>query len=233
MISHKTGMSRRAADLAHAPELCADAAEGVAAAGPAAACPAGAKSRVRDRIFETACELFYRHGIHGVGVDAIAAEAGSNKMSFYRSFASKDALVTEYLREREREYWAWWDDAIARHPGNPRRQIEALFEAQLEFANSKTCRGCALGNAAVEITDDEDALSTLVRQYKEKVRHRLHDLARAIQARDPENLGDALMLLMDGGYFTRLIFPRSSGPIAAALPAARTLIEAHLPASAR
>ncbi len=174
---------------------------------PGAADPARAKSRVRDRIFETACNLFYRHGIHGVGVDAIAAEAGSNKMSFYRSFASKEALVTEYLREREREYWVWWDDAVARHPGNPRRQIEALFEAQLEFANSKTCRGCALGNAAVEITDDEDALSTLVRQYKEKVRHRLHALARAMQARDAENLGDALMLLMDGGYFTRLIFP--------------------------
>jgi len=220
-------MSRGTADLAHA---CADAAAGVAAAGPAAA---GAKSRVRDRIFETACNLFYRHGIHGVGVDAIAAEAGSNKMSFYRSFASKDALVTEYLREQEREYWAWWDDAIARHPGNPRRQIEALFEAQLEFANSKTCRGCALGNAAVEITDEEDALSTLVRQYKEKVRHRLHALARAMQARDAENLGDALMLLMDGGYFTRLIFPRSSGPIAAALPAVRTLIDAHLAAGAR
>ena len=227
MISHKIGMSRGTADLAHA---CADAAAGVAAAGPAAA---GAKSRVRDRIFETACNLFYRHGIHGVGVDAIAAEAGSNKMSFYRSFASKDALVTEYLREQEREYWAWWDDAIARHPGNPRRQIEALFEAQLEFANSKTCRGCALGNAAVEITDEEDALSTLVRQYKEKVRHRLHALARAMQARDAENLGDALMLLMDGGYFTRLIFPRSSGPIAAALPAVRTLIDAHLAAGAR
>src|SRR5579863_7838949 len=140
----------------------------------------GGKARVRDRIFETACELFYRHGIHGVGVDAIAAEAGSNKMSFYRSFASKDALVTEYLREQEREYWAWWESAVARHPGEPRRQIEALFEAQLEFASTKACRGCALGNAAVEITDDEDALSNLVRAYKERVRGRLHELARGL-----------------------------------------------------
>jgi AcrR family transcriptional regulator len=189
----------------------------------------GGKARVRDRIFETACELFYRHGIHGVGVDAIAAEAGSNKMSFYRSFASKDALVAEYLREREREYWAWWDAAVARHPDNPRRQIEALFEAQLEIALSKECRGCALGNAAAEITDDEDELSNLVRAYKDKVRKRLHALARAMGARRPEHLGDALMLLLDGGYFTRLVFPLGSGPISAALPAARALIDAHLP----
>ena len=193
--------------------------------------PAGGKSRVRDRIFETACELFYRHGIHGVGVDAIAAEAGSNKMSFYRSFASKDALVAEYLREQEREYWAWWDAVVARHPDDPRRQVEALFEAQLEIAKSNECRGCALGNAAAEITDDEDELSTLVRAYKDKVRKRLHAMARAMGARDAEVLGDALMLLLDGGYFTRLIFPLGSGPISAALSAVRTLIEAHLPKS--
>src|ERR1700730_2479627 len=99
---------------------------------PCATLP-GAKSRVRDRIFETACELFYRHGIHGVGVDAIAAEAGYNKMSFYRIFASKEALVTKFPRQQEREYWTWWDAAVAPYPNDPRRQVEALFEAQLEI----------------------------------------------------------------------------------------------------
>jgi AcrR family transcriptional regulator len=193
----------------------------------------GTKSRVRDRIFETACDLFYRHGIHGVGVDAIAAEAGSNKMSFYRSFASKDALVTEYLREQEREYWAWWDGVVGRHPGDPGRQIEALFEAQFEIAMSNKCRGCALGNAAAELSDDEDDLSRLVRAYKEKVRGRLHGMAQDMGARDPETLGDALMLLLDGGYFTRLVFPLGSGPICAALPAVRALIAAHRPQERR
>jgi len=194
---------------------------------------AGGKPRVRDRIFETACELFYRHGIHGVGVDAIAAQAGSNKMSFYRSFASKDALVTEYLQQQEREYWTWWDAAVARFPDDPRRQIEALFEAQLEIAGSKNCRGCALGNAAVEISDDEDALSTLVRAYKDQVRKRLRAMARATGARDAESLGDALMLLLDGGHFTRLVFPPGSGPIASALPAVRVLLDAYAPRAER
>src|SRR3984893_16787943 len=211
MSSEKTAISRRREESR---EHCA---------------AAGGKARVRDRIFETACELFYRHGIHGVGVDEIAAEAGSNKMSFYRSFASKDALVAAYLREQEREYWAWWDAAVDRYPGDPRRQIEALFEAQREIAMSDSCRGCALGNAAAEISDEEDELSRVVRAYKEKVRQRLHAMAKATGARDAETLGDALMLLLDGGHFTRLIFPLASGPICAALPAVRALIDAHLP----
>ncbi len=191
------------------------------------------KLRVRDRIFATACELFYRHGIRGVGVDAIAAQAGSNKMSFYRSFLSKDALVTEYLREQEREYWAWWDAAVAPFGEDPRRQIEALFEAQYAIASSNGCRGCALGNAAVEISDDEDELSKLVRAYKEQVRKRLRTMARAMGAHEPDSLGDALMLLLDGGHFTRLVFPRGSGPIGAALPAVRALIDAYLPRAPR
>jgi AcrR family transcriptional regulator len=184
---------------------------------------------VRDRIFETACELFYRYGIHGVGVDAIAAEAGSNKMSFYRSFASKDALVVEYLREQERGFWARWDTTVARHPGDPRRQIEAIFQDQMDLAMANECRGCALGNAAVEISDEEDALTMQVRAYKEQVRRRLHSLTHAMGAEDADSLGDALMLLFDGGYFTRLVFPLGSGPISAALPAVRRLIDAHLP----
>src|SRR5580704_2870128 len=83
------------------------------------------KLRVRDRIMQTATDLFYRRGIRAVGVDTIATEAGSNKMSFYRSFPSKDELVAEYLRGEERESWQWWDDTVAAHAGNPRLQVGA------------------------------------------------------------------------------------------------------------
>jgi len=52
----------------------------------------------RERILATAVELFYRHGIRAVGVDSIAEAAGTNKMTLYRHFTSKDELVAEYLR---------------------------------------------------------------------------------------------------------------------------------------
>ena len=90
-----------------------------------------AKPRVRERIFRTACELFYQRGIRAVGVDSIACEAGTNKMSFYRNFASKDELVAEYLRDEEREGWAWWENGR----GARRRRackLEALFDRMSE-----------------------------------------------------------------------------------------------------
>jgi AcrR family transcriptional regulator len=187
-----------------------------------------ARPRVRDRIFETACDLFYRHGIRAVGVDAIASEAGTNKMSFYRSFGSKDELVAEYLRERQRDFWSWWNATIQPYAGNPRRQIEALFGSLAAQVEQQSCRGCALGNAAVEMSDDNDALSTLVRDYKIEVRRELRKLAQGLGARDADTLGDSLMLLMDGSYFTRLVFPGDSGPVSAVMSAVKALIEAQL-----
>ncbi|TIX15558.1 MAG: helix-turn-helix transcriptional regulator, partial [Mesorhizobium sp.] len=47
------------------------------------------RSRPRDRILETAQDMFHKHGIKGVGVDAITEAAGTNKMTLYRHFESK------------------------------------------------------------------------------------------------------------------------------------------------
>ena len=196
----------------------------------------GAKPRVRDRIFQTASNLFYRHGIRAVGVDAIASEAGTNKMSFYRSFPSKDDLVAEYLRDQESGYFAWWDEMMAPYAGDPRRQLEALFEGYLDLARfkakadcgCKTSRGCALGNAAVEIPEGNELLGGIVHAYKTEIRKRLRRLAREVGARDPETLGDALMLLMEGGYYTRLTFPNNTGPVAVIAKTARQLIDAQV-----
>jgi len=194
------------------------------------------KPRVRDRILDTACQLFYRHGIHAVGVDAIASEAGTNKMSLYRNFSSKDELVAEYLRQQEREYWAFWDETVLPYAGDPRRQVEALFEAFLGRSKAKSVdasqcklgRGCALGNAAVEIPEDDETLGPIVVAYKAEIRRRLRKLAREMEARQPEVLGDGLMLLLEGGYYTRLTFPGSSGPVGSIVKAARSLIDAHV-----
>jgi AcrR family transcriptional regulator len=194
------------------------------------------KPRVRDRILETAGDLFYARGIHCVGVDSIASEAGTNKMSLYRNFPSKEELVAEYLREQEREYWAVWDETVAPHEGDPRRQLEALFDGFLARARSKAVenedcklsRGCALGNAAVEISEEDEALRSIVVAYKTELRRRLRKLARETGANEADTLGDALMLLAEGGCYTLSTFPGVTGPVAAIAKAARALIRAHL-----
>jgi AcrR family transcriptional regulator len=184
------------------------------------------RPRVRDRIFRTACTLFYQRGIRAVGVDSIASEAGTNKMSFYRNFASKDELVAEYLRDQEREGWAWWDSVITAHEGDARAQLEALFEAHVKRMSDCDSRGCALANAAIEIAEATPARA-VVEAHKQEVRRRFRKLAREMKARDPDTLGDALMLLWEGSYLTRLVFSGRQGPMQSVVRAVRTLMDAH------
>lgn len=186
------------------------------------------KPRVRDRIFETACQLFYEQGINNVGVDAIAAAAGTNKMSFYRSFASKDELVAEYLRERERAHWQWWDDVIAPYEGDARRQVEALFEAVVSRCRGSGSWGCAAANAAAEIRDDSHPALNVIHGHKAEIRRRFRALARSLKARDPEVLGDALTLLYEGASSSKLTFACKDGPYVNVAKTVNSLLDAQL-----
>lgn len=183
--------------------------------------------RVRDRIMQAASGLFYARGIHAVGVDAIVSEAGTNKMSFYRSFASKDELVAEYLRTEEREGWHCWDETVAEHAGNPRAQVEALFDVLVTSTYPKGARGCPLANAAVEITEPDHPGRPIIEQYKAEMRRRFRQLAHEMGCREADSLGDALLLLWEGSYLTRLTLGQH-GPVQGAGKAARALIASYM-----
>lgn len=50
---------------------------------------------LKERIIETALDLFRNKGYHGVSVDEIVETAGTSKGGFYHKFKSKDALLYE------------------------------------------------------------------------------------------------------------------------------------------
>lgn len=183
------------------------------------------RGSARERIFLTARDLFYRLGIRAVGVETIAAEAGTTKMSLYRHFASKDELVAECLKEADREFWEWWDGVVAAYPGQPRRQVLALFEA---FEERCSCeqhrRGCPIVNAAVEIVEDNHPALPIVQRHGLEILRRLRAMCREMKARDPDRLGAALTLLVGGALIGRIVF-RDPPPRKAVAEAARILIE--------
>src|ERR1700710_967904 len=86
----------------------------------------------RERLLAVAADLFYRHGIRAVGVESIAEAAGTNKMTLYRHFDSKDELVAEYLRCLAGCAGQFWSDLEAAHPGNPRAQLSGWLAAMQE-----------------------------------------------------------------------------------------------------
>jgi AcrR family transcriptional regulator len=187
-----------------------------------------AKPRVRDRIFDTACELFYRQGIRSVGVDTIASEAGTNKMSFYRNFASKDDLISEYLQKEADDFFKWWDETIAPYEGNPRRQIEALIAGQIQRILNQECHGCTFMNAAVELRDSDHPALKIIQDNKAESLRRLRKLARDAGARTPDQLADALALIAAGNLMTRISYAHDQWPGAQSLKIVKQLLQAYI-----
>jgi AcrR family transcriptional regulator len=156
----------------------------------------------RERLLAVTAELFYRHGIRAVGVEAIAEAAGTNKMTLYRHFSSKDELVAEYLRQAASAANRCWDTYEQAHPGDPLAQVRAWLAEMADHLANTDERGCALANAAVELPDKTHPARRVIEEYKVAQHNRLVDLCRSAGLSDPEMLADELHLLLEGARVT-------------------------------
>ena len=186
----------------------------------------------RERILAAARALFYRRGIHVVGVDAIAEAAGTNKMTLYRHFGSKDALIAACLREQIGEFEVAWETIAAAHAGDPKGQLLAWLRHVCDFKENEADRGCALANAAVELPDKDHPARLVIREAKSALRERLVGLSRDAGLTDPEGLSDEILLLWEGARVTA----QSVGPegLSARLTGMlEALVAAHTPGGKR
>ncbi len=152
----------------------------------------------RERILKAADELFYREGIRAVGVDAIAEAAGTNKMTLYRHFPSKDALVAEYLRQKALRVGAFWECLEAEHPGDALAQLHAWVKHMAEDVVRRGSRGCAHANAAVELVEKEHPARRVIEAFKRAQRERLTRLCQGAGLSEPELLASELYLVLEG-----------------------------------
>jgi len=189
----------------------------------------GAEERVpvRQRILDTASEMFYREGVRAVGIDAIITRSGVAKMSLYRNFPSKDALVTAWLEDRNEFFWRRWERAEATKAGNPGGQLEAILDMVAATASHPKWRGCPFLNTGTEFPEPEHPARAVILANKRAVRERLRTLAAAASARDPDLLAQQLQLLIDGAYaIGQSLGP--AGPAKTVASAGRALIAAQL-----
>jgi AcrR family transcriptional regulator len=156
------------------------------------------EKRPRERILETARALFYRDGIRAVGVEVIAAEAGTNKMTLYRNFGSKEELIAEYLRGEVKAVERHWDDLIARHPADPKALILAWLKDMGALMTRPESRGCPMVNAAVELPDPDHPGRKVIEQHKHAIRDRLAAACRKAGLAHPELLADQIHMLVEG-----------------------------------
>lgn len=198
------------------------------AVGGTPTCDVAHELSPRERILAAARELFYRHGIHAIGVDAIAEAAGTNKMTLYRHFDSKDALVVECLRRLTAEFDVFWDTIAAAHAGDPTGHLLAWLRHIGEWKLSAADRGCALANTAVELSDPNHPARRFIDEQKTQHREKLVGLCREARLKDPELLADKVFLLCEGARVS-LQSVGAKGPAARLVEMLQGLVAEHAP----
>ena len=158
----------------------------------------------RERILETACRLFYAHGVKSVGVDRIIAESEVAKMSFYKHFPSKDDLIAAFLQRRDEQWMASFTAEVERRSSEGQNPLLACFDALDQWQESAGFRGCAFINTVVEVADGGHPAHILSVEHKRRLHDYFKSLAAAQGLPQPEAVADQLLVLAEGSIVTAL-----------------------------
>lgn len=163
------------------------------------------KGRPRERLIESAKNLFCRHGINSVGVDAIVERAGTAKTTLYKLFGSKDGLV-EAVLDREGQAWRSWFLTEIDGPGGPARErLSRIGPALKIWFTREDFFGCPFINAVGESDKTDDRMRSLAIAHKTIVIERLSTLCAEADIDEPEQMAHTIGLIMDGAIVVALI----------------------------
>jgi len=153
-----------------------------------------ASSSVRERILDSAEQLFYAQGIQRVGVDAVVAAAGISKRTLYKHFGSREQLVAAYLERRAARQPAREVDA-----GAPLEEILGVFRRLERWFGSGRFRGCPFSNAIAELGGDpaHPALA-VARGVKERHTAWFESQLQGLHVADAAWLAMQLSILVEG-----------------------------------
>jgi AcrR family transcriptional regulator len=164
----------------------------------------------KQQLVETALSLFYRHGVHAVGINQILEQSAVAKKTLYHHFVSKDELLLATLELRHQRFYQWLEQQLA--STNPTSPAEKLFDALTLWFEGKAeplgpFFGCYFQNCAAEYHGPDSAVLQLCAQHKLKVKHLVNTHLQSYQltAETQSLLLDGLMLLKEGAISMALL----------------------------
>lgn len=184
------------------------------------------RSEIRERILQTASDLFYLEGLNSVGVNRIIEEADVAKATFYRYFPSKELLVLAYLDEMDRPWVAALRAAAGSDPRPAAERLMAMFDVLLWDGHPEDYRGAAFLKASAEASTGS-VVQLRVAQHRAGVLAWICRMCRQAGAANPDGLAKTLALLLEGALALGMPTPDPrTSPVARA--AARQIIDEAL-----
>ena len=156
----------------------------------------------REKIVDTAIELFSRDGFHATGVDTIVTKSGVTKRTLYHHFNSKDDLIVASLRKQHQLFLKNFSTSVATASKNPKEQLSAVFDVAHTWFSSNNFYGCMFINAISEFSEAECGVREAVQNFKKNIRDLIEEISRKAGVTKPTILSRELALLLEGSIVT-------------------------------
>ncbi|CAN7354911.1 TetR/AcrR family transcriptional regulator [Pararhizobium sp. LjRoot238] len=154
----------------------------------------------RERVLKTASDLFYRLSINSVGIDRIIAESGVAKMTFYKHFPSKAALVATYLRYKSAIWFQMLSTSTERAGLSPLERVLAIFDALDEPLRAPSFRGCPFVKGLAEFGPEANSpdVQATIAEYFEGLHEFVASLIEPLGLKKPERAVIQVLSLIQG-----------------------------------
>ncbi|MFB6436169.1 TetR/AcrR family transcriptional regulator [Streptomyces sp. NPDC056411] len=144
-----------------------------------------------DQALDQAMRVFWQRGYADASLDALGSATGLGRGSLYGTFGGKDALFRQCLDRYASMYGARYEEALAAHPDDPVRAVEAFFEVVLaRIADPGVPGGCLVAQSAAQSPTLKEERRTQVRALLDTQRARVHEALASSSA--PPQVRDEL-----------------------------------------
>lgn len=184
------------------------------------------KLGVRERIINTASDLFYNQGYNQTGINQIIAEAGVAKASMYQHFRSKEDIAVAYLVKRHDMWMGKLNECVARL-NSPHKKVIGCFDYLMEWLIEVDFRGCGWQNIVVDLPENHQKIQDQAVYHKNELRNWIHDLLKKegrYKGEEAEEIGDEILVLIDGAIILSQI-QKNPWPIKAAKKACKKILQ--------
>lgn len=178
---------------------------------------------VKDRLIETASELFYLNGYNNTGINEVIEKANVAKASLYTHFKTKDALCLAYLNHKEDQFYNKLN-IFLKNKQKGKVRVLAIYDFLRELFRESNFKGSWNQNILAEVSKNNTIIKEEIFKNKSKLKKYIEELVvNNLKVKQPEKLASKLYLLFEGALVESYL-QQDSWPIKDAKEIAMILI---------
>ena len=153
--------------------------------------------KTKERILDSAEDLFNSYGYIGVGIDLIRDKSGISKTTIYRYFSNKSGLVVAILNRRHQLFFNSMLSRVNSADGYEDK-LTSLLAWHCEWFESEDFHGCMFMHALSEFKEKDNKISNIAREHKVDIRTLIDSILKENLSSYDKNKADFIMSILEG-----------------------------------